>query len=176
MKLNWTAIPGLVETLGKNGVTSNYLYELAPYTHDLAQGLRRGRALFTQPPLPIKCAGAPQKAMYLSCDAWRRGDVLRHIEVEFHNAGAVLFGVPAYVPALMAYVERYGINLRFESKLVAVDGQARVATFEQKGPDGAVQRNERGFDMLHAVPPQTAPDFIANSPLAGETGFISVDP
>lgn len=175
LKLNWNGIPGLAETLGKNGVTSNYRYDLAPYTHELAQGLTSGLALFTQPPMPIKCAGAPQKAMYLSCDLWRKAGVLPNIEVEFHTATPVLFGVPAYVPALMTYIERYGIDLRLESKLVAVDGAARVATFERKGVNGVVERIEREFDMLHAVPPQIAPDFVARSPLASETGFIAVD-
>jgi sulfide:quinone oxidoreductase len=176
IKLDWDAIPGLNETLGRNGVTSNYRADLAPYTHQLATSLRKGRALFTQPPMPIKCAGAPQKAMYLSCDSWRRAGVLKDMEVEFHNAGAVLFGVPAYVPALMKYVERYGIRLCFESKLVAVDGAAKVATFEEKDADGNVLRVQREFDMLHAVPPQRAPEFVAKSPLAAESGFIAVDP
>jgi sulfide:quinone oxidoreductase len=176
VKLDWAAIPGLEETLGRNGVTSNYRADLAPYTHELATSLRKGRALFTQPPMPIKCAGAPQKAMYLSCDTWRRAGALQNIEVEFRNAGAVLFGVPAYVPALMSYVERYGIRLCFESKLVAVDGDAKVASFEEKDAHGASALVQREFDMLHAVPPQRAPDFVANSPLAAESGFIAVDP
>jgi sulfide:quinone oxidoreductase len=175
LKLNWDAIPGLSAALGKHGVTSNYRYDLAPYTHELASTLRRGRALFTQPPMPIKCAGAPQKAMYLSCDTMRRAGTLKNVEVEFHNAGAVLFGVPAYVPALMKYIERYNINLRFESKLVAVEGAAKVATFERKGPDGKLKQVQREFDMLHAVPPQVALDFVAKSPLAAESGFIAVD-
>jgi sulfide:quinone oxidoreductase len=72
IKLDWGAIEGLPETLGKNGVTSNYRFDLAPYTWQLVQELRGGRALFTQPPMPIKCAGAPQKALYLSCDEWFR--------------------------------------------------------------------------------------------------------
>jgi sulfide:quinone oxidoreductase len=176
LKLDWDAIPGLSEALGKNGVTSNYRYETAPYTRDTVRALKRGRALFTQPPMPIKCAGAPQKAMYLSCDLWRRAEVLGDIEVEFHNAGAVLFGVAAYVPALMAYVERYGIDLKFESRLVAVDGRARVATFQRKRSDGTSEQTECEFDILHAVPPQVAPDFVAKSPLANETGYIAVDP
>ncbi|GIX13288.1 MAG: hypothetical protein KatS3mg118_1247 [Paracoccaceae bacterium] len=70
LKLDWGAIEGLPETLGRNGVTSNYRFDLAPYTWQLVQEMRQGRALFTQPPMPIKCAGAPQKAMYLSGDAW----------------------------------------------------------------------------------------------------------
>ena len=112
--------------------------------------------------------------MYLSCDNWLRRNVLSNINVQFHTAGNVLFGVPAYVPALMKYIERYGIDLNLESKLVSVDGDARVATFERKNSAGEIERIQREFDMLHAVPPQTAPDFIAKSPLASETGFISV--
>jgi sulfide:quinone oxidoreductase len=175
LKLDWAAIPGLAESLGKNGVTSNYRYDLAPYTYEIVRTLKRGRALFTQPPMPIKCAGAPQKAMYLSCDLWRDADVLSNIEVEFHNAGAALFGVAAYVPALMEYVKRYGIALKPESKLVAVDGAGGAATFEDKIGDQTT-RVERGFDMLHAVPPQVAPDFVRSSPIAGPAGFIDVDP
>ncbi|MBW8294456.1 bifunctional protein tyrosine phosphatase family protein/NAD(P)/FAD-dependent oxidoreductase [Sphingopyxis sp.] len=174
VKLDWDAISGLSEALGKNGVTSNYRYDLAPYTNRLVKDLKRGRALFTQPPMPIKCAGAPQKSMYLSCSAWERAGVLGDIDVQFHNTGAVLFGVAAYVPALMEYVERYKAHLNFESKLVAIDGTAKIATFEQKNGD-TVTRVEEKFDMIHVVPPQVAPDFVRNSPLAAASGFIEVN-
>ena len=70
LKLDWAKVEGLEETLGENGVTSNYRYDLAPYTWQLVQQMKEGRAIFTQPPMPIKCAGAPQKAMYLSADHW----------------------------------------------------------------------------------------------------------
>lgn len=174
IKLDWDAIPGLAGALGRYGVTSNYGYDLAPYTRQLVEGLKGGRALFTQPPMPIKCAGAPQKAMYLSCTRWERSGVLPNIDVQFHTAGAVLFGVPAYVPALMDYVKRYDAHLNFESRLVAVDGPGGFATFEQKHGD-AVTRVEERFDMIHVVPPQTAPDFVRSSPLAAASGFIDVD-
>jgi sulfide:quinone oxidoreductase len=174
LRLAWEKIDGLPQALGRNGVTSNYRYDLAPYTYQLVKGLRQGRALFSQPPMPIKCAGAPQKAMYLSCDIWREGGVLPAIDVEFHNAGAVLFGVATYVPALMEYVERYGIDLQLESNLVAVDGDRRIATFERK-QDGSSQRIEREFDMLHVVPPQVSHDVVAKSALAAASGFVEVD-
>lgn len=168
--LDWDAIPGLCETLGKNGVTSNYGYDSAPYTWELVQRLREGVALFTQPPMPIKCAGAPQKAMYLSCDAWEERGVLKNIQVEFHNAGAALFGVKDYVPALMDYVRRYGIDLQFESTLVGVDGPAKRATFREKA--GEVTRD---FDMIHVTPPQRALGFVADSSIADASGYVEVD-
>lgn len=174
IKLDWKAIAGLPEALGKNGVTSNYRHDLAPYTNQLVEDLAKGRALFTQPPMPIKCAGAPQKAMYLSCSRWEKAGVLNNIDVQFHNTGVVLFGVKEYVPALMAYVERYNAHLNFESTLVAVDGEAKIATFEQKDGD-KTKCVQEAFDMIHVVPPQCAPDFIRSSPLAAENGFVDVD-
>ena len=176
LKLNWHAIEGLSQTLGRNGVTSNYLYHLAPYTWEQVQQLRGGRAIFTQPPMPIKCAGAPQKAMYLSADHWKRSGVLKDIEIEFYSAGAVLFGVPDYVPALMEYVKAYRIDLNFGHTLIRVDGPARTATFNSANADGTNHEVTREFDLLHVVPPQIAPDFIRVSPLADAAGWIDVDP
>ncbi len=175
IKLDWNRIEGLVDTLGRNGVTSNYRYDLAPYTWELVKGMKQGRAIFTQPPMPIKCAGAPQKAMYLSGDAWFRNGALKNIEINFNNAGGVLFGVKTYVPALEEYVKKYNAHLNFFHNLVAVDGPAKKAWFDVAKPDTPVQRIEVEFDMMHVVPPQTAPDFIRVSPLADAAGWIDVD-
>lgn len=175
IKLDWARIEGLTDTLGRNGVTSNYRYDLAPYTWELVRGLKSGRAIFTQPPMPIKCAGAPQKAMYLSADHWHRTGALRNVDVGFYNAGGVLFGVADYVPALMEYVKRYDAKLNFHHTLVAVDGPAKKAWFEKTLPGQPEERIEAAFDMMHVTPPQCAPDFIRVSPLADPAGWVDVD-
>ena len=175
LKLDWGKVEGLVETLGRNGVTSNYRYDLAPYTWQLVQEMRGGTAIFTQPPMPIKCAGAPQKAMYLSADHWHRSGRLKNIDIHFCNAGGVLFGVKDYVPALMEYVKKYDATLDFFHNLVAVDGPAKKATFDVKEPEKEPRRVEMEFDMMHVCPPQTAPDFIRVSPLADQAGWVDVD-
>lgn len=169
-RLDFDAVAGLSETLGRNGVTSNYRADLAPYTWQLVRELRSGPALFTQPPMPIKCAGAPQKAMYLSCSEWERQDRLGAIQVEFHNAGGVLFGVKDYVPALEQTVRRYGISVNLGSNLIAVDGPARIATFRTEHGDVT-----RSFDMLHVTPPQKSCKVVADSPLADAAGYVDVD-
>ncbi len=175
LKLNWDGIEGLADTLGRNGVTSNYRYDLAPYTWECVQALKSGRAVFTQPPMPIKCAGAPQKALYLSADHWLRAGQLKDISIDFYNAGAVLFGVKEYVPALMRYIERYHAQLHFQHNLTRVDGPARRAWFSRADAEGNKTIVETEFDMLHVVPPQMAPDFIRVSPLADAAGWIDVD-
>jgi sulfide:quinone oxidoreductase len=176
LKLDWQGIEGLNDTLGRHGVTSNYRFDLAPYTWELVQNLQGGKALFTQPPMPIKCAGAPQKAMYLSADHWSRHGVLNNIDIQFCNAGAVLFGVADYVPALMEYVKKYRIGLNFGETLVSVDGPAKKATFMKNLADGSKEKVVRDFDMIHVVPPQKAPDFVRVSPLADAAGWVDVDP
>ncbi len=174
LKLDWDAVEGLRESLGKNGVTSNYRFDYAPYTWEMVKKLRSGRAIFTQPQMPIKCAGAPQKAMYLSCDHWLRNKVLDDIDVRFCNAAGVLFGIEHYVPPLMEYVKKYNVGLDFFHNLVAVDGEAKKAWFDVSEPGKETHREEMDFDMLHVCPPQTAPDFVRNSPLANEAGWVDV--
>ena len=175
LKLAWDRVEGLEATLGKNGVTSNYRYDLAPYTWNLVKNMKEGRAIFTQPPMPIKCAGAPQKAMYLSGDHWTRAGVLNDISIDFMNAGGVLFGVKDYVPALEGYVQKYGVNLNFFHNLKAIDGEAKKAWFTVAKPDTTPTEVEVEFDMIHVVPPQIAPDFIRVSPLADAAGWVDVD-
>ncbi|MBT5718753.1 MAG: NAD(P)/FAD-dependent oxidoreductase, partial [Gammaproteobacteria bacterium] len=175
LTLDWDGIDGLKESLGKNGVTSNYSYDLAPYTWDLVTGLKGGKALFTQPLMPIKCAGAPQKALYLSCDNWLRHKVLNDIEVDFMNAGGVLFGVSEYVPALQSYIDRYGVNVNYFHNLEAVDGKEKVAHFKIVSGENEGEQIVKPFDMIHVCPPQRAPDFVANSELAGPGGWLEVD-
>ena len=171
LTLNWKAVKGLENALGTNGITSNYLPGMAKYTIELVKSMKAGgKAIFTQPPMPIKCAGAPQKAMYLSCDNWKDMGVLDQVNVDFCNAGAVLFGVADYVPALMEYVDDYGINLNFGENLVAVDAKKKVATFATA--NGEVQRE---FDMLHVCPPQTGMAFMKGSGLEVEGNWVEVD-
>ena len=120
--------------------------------------------------MPIKCAGAPQKAMYLSCSHWERQQLLGEIDVEFHTAVPTLFGVRDYVPALERTVDRYGIDVNFGSTLVAVDGPGRTATF--KSDVGEVTRS---FDMLHVTPPQRPIEIVDDSSLADGAGYAEVD-
>eukprot|EP00906_Rhabdomonas_costata_P017055 RCo024540 len=68
MQMNWDKIPGLKETLGRHGVCSNYTGGVN--TWETIQAIRAGTAVFTTFS-PIKCGGAPMKAMFLSWDFWK---------------------------------------------------------------------------------------------------------
>lgn len=172
LQLDWGKIDGLTETLGINGVTSNYRHDLAPYTWECIRAFKGGNALFTQPAMPIKCAGAPQKILYMAADRFRRRAL--EAKLSFFTPGPSMFGVPFYAKALDKIVAEYRITPAFGHNLVAVDGIARRAVFEVKQGD-QVNRVERAFDLLHVVPPQSAPDIIKKSPLADASGWVAVD-
>jgi sulfide:quinone oxidoreductase len=175
LQLDWEKIAGLKETIGKNNVCSNYSPDTVEYTWECIKNIESGTALFTQPPMPIKCAGAPQKIMYLAADRFRQRGILEKFNIEFCNAGPAMFGVPFFAKALMKVVAGYGIKTNFNHNLVAIDGPAKTATFEITDSEGNKQQVTKQFDMIHVTPPQSAPDFIKKSPLAGPTGWVDVN-
>lgn len=174
LQLDWQKIEGLKETLNHNGVCSNYSAETVEYTWECIRNLQSGTALFTQPVMPIKCAGAPQKIMYLASDRFRKKGILDKISVEFCNAGPAMFGIPFFAKALDKVVADYGIKTHFQHNLVAIDGPAKTAFFEKTDADGNKTRVSKQFDMIHVTPPQSAPDFIKNSPLANPAGWVDL--
>jgi len=178
IQLDWHKIDGLEGNLGRLGITSNFLYTSAPYTWELVQGLRKGVALFTSPNTPIKCGGAPMKAMFMSSDYWRQHKVLSDINVQFYSGGSMIFGVPKYAKTLQQVVDRYGIDTHFRHNLKAVRAVDKVAIFDRYEDGKVVEEVSVPYDMLHVVPPQSAPDFIKNSPLAVQgnpLGWVDVD-
>ena len=175
LQLDWDKVEGLKDTIGKNNVCSNYSADTVEYTWECIRNLQSGTALFTQPPMPIKCAGAPQKIMYLAADRFRKKGILDKMNIEFCNAGPAMFGIPFFAKALNKVVIGYGIKTNFNHNLVAIDGPAKTATFETTDSEGNKQKVTKAFDMIHVTPPQSAPDFIKNSPLANSAGWVDVN-
>lgn len=175
LQLDFEKIKGLSATLGQNGVCCNYSPDHVEYTWQTVKKMQSGRALFTQPPMPIKCAGAPQKAMYLASDYFRKKGHLNKIDVEFYNAGPAIFGVPFFARALEKVVKNYGIKANHGHKLIEIDGPAKKAVFEVTDSLDNKKTVTKFFDMIHVTPPQSAPDFIKNSPLSDDSGWLDVN-
>lgn len=175
IQLNWNAVKGLKETIGKNGVTSNYSFNYAPYTFEYLKKIKPGDTiLFTAPSTPTKCGGAPQKVMYMTADYLRKKGILKDVKLEFVSGGSVLFGIKKYAESLQKMVDKYGIALHFKYDLISIDGEKKLATFKLINERGNVTITKK-FDMIHVTPPQSAPDFIRNSPLADANGWIDVN-
>ncbi|MFB0835058.1 NAD(P)/FAD-dependent oxidoreductase [Arthrobacter halodurans] len=174
LQLDWDAVPGLAEAMAGPHGSSNYDAELAPKTWDLVRNLRSGTAVFTQPPGPAKCAGAAQKIAYMACDYWREQGVLQDIAVALVVPTPTAFGMPDVDAELERKMAEYGMTLLTSTTLAAVDADDRTVVLA--GPAG---EREVPYDLLHVVPPQSAPDWLKNTdlPASGdEGGFVEVDP
>lgn len=172
IQIDWHKIQGLKETMGKNGVCSNYDYNYVDYSWKYIQEIEKGNALFTYPNTPIKCGGAPQKIMYLAEEYFRKQNKRKNINVEFVTAGEKVFGVPKYRDALEKIIHDRNIYTSFDLNLTKVDGENQIAFFTNVKTGDII---EKEFDLLHAVPPMSAPDFIKESPIANEAGWVDVN-
>lgn len=175
IQLNWSAVKGLEETLGKNNVCSNYSFKYAPYTFECIKNFKGGTAIFTSPHTPVKCGGAPHKIMYLAADYFRKHRLLDKADIQYWSGGTKLFAVEKYAKTLDKIVARDHIKLNFFVRLEEIDGPNKKARFIGIGPDNKDQEYWVHFDMIHVTPPQSAPDFVKNSPLANEAGWVDVN-
>ncbi|MFC7671114.1 hypothetical protein ACFQT0_30585 [Hymenobacter humi] len=130
------------------------------------KNFKGGTALFSAPNTPIKCGGAPQKIMYLASDYWRKHGVLDKANVRLTSGGSVIFGVKSFADALQKVVNRYGIKTDFLHNLKEIRGEQQEAVYDVYKDGQVVGEETLKFDLLHVVPPMSAPDFIKNSPLA----------
>jgi sulfide:quinone oxidoreductase len=178
IQLDWGKIKGFKETLGKNEVSCNYSFDLAPYTWELIKNFKGGTAIFTNPVSPVKCGGAPHKIMYLACDYWRKQGILDKCNVHYLSGASVIFGIKEYADTLSEVVKKDNIKAHFGVNVVEIDGNIKTVFYEEKNPEGIPVKKEMKFDICHAVPPQSAPDFLKDSPLSDPKnpyGYVEVN-
>ncbi len=175
IQINWGVIKGLEETIGKNGVSSNYSFKYAPYTFECIKNFKGGKMIFHSPHAPIKCGGAPQKIMYLAADYIRKHNLQDETKIEFWSGGTKIFGVPKYAKTLEKVIARYGIENHFFQDLVEIDGPNKRAKFISLHKDNKGEETWVDYDFIHVTPPQGPPDFIKTSPLANDAGWVDVD-
>jgi sulfide:quinone oxidoreductase len=179
IRINAGAIKGLPDALANpdSNVSSIYTYETCDKVFLDICKFKKGNAIFTHPAGVVKCAGAPQKIMWLALDHWKRAGLYNTnetaaspIHISFATAMGVMFGVPKYSKALNELREQRRVEGLFQHDLVAIDGN--TATFAL--PNGKDQVKKH-FDFMHVVPKMAPHEFVKNSILANEAGFVDVD-
>lgn len=173
LQIDWHKIKGLPEALGKNGVCSNYSYDTVNSTWENIRNFKGGNAVFTFPPPPIKCAGAPQKIMYLAEHYFRKQGIRDQSRVIYYCATPTIFSAPKYAAALVDQVVKpRNVEVQYKHNLVEIRGDSKEAVIQNLDTG---ETFVQPYDMIHVVPPMSAPDFIKKSPLAGETGWVDVN-
>ncbi|CAG2228559.1 SQOR [Mytilus edulis] len=166
LQLNYNLIKGLPEGFNKDPMLcSNYDYEYVQKTWPAIQKFKGGNAIFTLPNTPVKCAGAPQKIMYLAEEAWQKSGVRDK---------------STYAAGLHKVVDSRDIKINYQRNLIEVNTDKREAIFQKLDSPGETQTYKKldspgetqtyKYDFMHITPPMSTPDPVRKSCLVDVDG------
>ena len=186
LKQDFSLIPGLKEVMDDPNSGAGSVYTDPDKVWKNIKNFKGGVALFTQPPTPIKCGGAPQKIMYLAEAAFKKQGKREKTKVVFATNGGVIFGIKPIKDTLMKVVDRKCINLKFGHRLAEIDPKKKIAWYSLGDNKG--EHNNLGieilekeglvgikYDFLHSAPPSLAPNFVKEAGLTNADGWMDVD-
>lgn len=172
-KLHFDRIKGLPDAFQTPGVCSNYSAGTVEKTLEALKNFKEGNAIFTFPNTPIKCAGAPQKIMYLAEDYFNKQGNRGKATVMFNSAGAGIFAVKKYAESLNKIITARRIQANYGINLIEVNADKKEATFaKMSDPEEKVSYP---YEMIHITPPMATPEAIRTSSIADAAGFVDVD-
>uniref|UniRef100_A0A665WXX3 FAD/NAD(P)-binding domain-containing protein n=2 Tax=Echeneis naucrates TaxID=173247 RepID=A0A665WXX3_ECHNA len=173
MQLHYEKIKGLPEGFEHPKIGSNYSIQTVEKTWKALQNFKEGNAVFTFPNTPVKCAGAPQKIMYLSDAFLRKTGKREKASIMYNTSLPVLFGIKKYADSLWDIVKRRDLQVNLRQNLIEVRADRQEAVFENLDKPGETKVIE--YEMLHVTPPMGPSLVIKGSPLADEAGWLDVN-
>lgn len=172
LQLHFEKIKGLPEGFEHPKIGSNYSVQTVEKTWKALQDFKEGNAVFTFPNTPVKCAGAPQKIMYLSDAYLRKTGKRAKANIIYNTSLPVLFGIKKYADALWDIVKQRDLQVNLRQNLIEVRADKREAVFENLDKPGETKVVE--YEMLHVTPPMGPNRVVQGSPLADEAGWLDV--
>ncbi|XP_006882999.1 PREDICTED: sulfide:quinone oxidoreductase, mitochondrial [Elephantulus edwardii] len=173
IQLHYEKIKGLPEGFDHPKIGSNYSVTTVEKTWQALQDFKEGNAIFTFPNTPVKCAGAPQKIMYLSEAYFRKTGKRSKANIIFNTSLGAIFGVKKYADALLEIIKERDLTVNYKQNLIEVRADKQEAVFENLDKPGETQ--VISYEMLHVTPPMGPPDVIKTSPVADAAGWVDVD-
>lgn len=173
IQLDYEKIKGLPEGFDHPKIGSNYSVKTVEKTWKALQDFKEGNAIFTFPNTPVKCAGAPQKIMYLSEAYFRKTGKRSKANIIFNTSLGTIFGVKKYAAALQEIIRERNLTVNYKQNLIEVRADRQEAVFENLDKPGETQ--VISYEMLHVTPPMSSPDVLKASPVADAVGWVDVD-
>ncbi|KAG8575610.1 hypothetical protein GDO81_009612 [Engystomops pustulosus] len=173
LKLQFEKVKGLPEGFNYPKIGSNYSVKTVEKTWKALQDFKKGNAIFTFPNTPVKCAGAPQKIMYLSEEYLRKTGKRSDANFIFNTSLGVIFGVKKYADALLQIIKERDIQVNFKHNLIEVRADKQEAVFENLDNPGETKVYQ--YEMLHVTPPMGPQDVLVNSAVADAAGWVDVN-
>ncbi|XP_070093244.1 sulfide:quinone oxidoreductase, mitochondrial isoform X2 [Equus caballus] len=139
IQLDYEKIKGLPEGFDHPKIGSNYSVRTVEKTWKALQDFEEGNAIFTFPNTPVKCAGAPQKIMYLSEAYFRKTGKRSKANIIFNTSLGTIFGVKKYADALKEIIQERNLAVNYKQNLIEVRADKQEAVFENLDKPGETQ-------------------------------------
>lgn len=172
IQLDFQEIEGLEATLGRNGVTTNYLYDYTDYTYELLKQTKAGNVIITKPKSVIKGGVSPENTLF-TFDEFIRDQKDNKAHLIFKSGKDTLFPVEKYRRYMEKHLNNKHIEYQLNQELIKVDGDKKEATFKEWATG---ETYTLPFSMIVVTPPMSAPDVVKSSTLSDEQGWLDVNP
>lgn len=175
LTMNWDRVQGLGSPQEFQNSDSIFSIYSGAFNVGMPRALKEfkgGRALFTQPSTPVKCAGAPQKILYLVEEMLQEKGLRETSSLDFYTGMGKIFAIDKYAQSLTQVCQSRDIAVHLCHDLVAVDQSKKEATFKFLS-DTEGKKVTVPFDLLHVTPPMGPPSFIKN--IGNADGWVNVD-
>lgn len=144
-----------------------YTLEGATRLHDALQKFQGGKLLVHITDMPIKCPVAPLEFALLVEDYFRKRRIRHKVDITYVTPLDGAFTKPVASKKLGNLLEDRSIRLATDFAISHVDNDnQRIISYDQR---------EIPFDMLVTIPLNMGQQFIIDSGLGDEVGFIPVD-
>ncbi|XP_067091568.1 sulfide:quinone oxidoreductase, mitochondrial isoform X2 [Osmerus mordax] len=173
LELHFDKIKGLPEGFEYSKIGSNYSVKTVEKTWNALQNFKEGNAIFSFPNTPVKCAGAPQKIMYLTDAYLRKTGRRANATVIYNTSLPVLFGIKKYADTLWEIVKKRDLQVNLRQNLIEVRADKQEAVFENLDKPGETKVFE--YEMLHVTPPMGPTAVLKGSLLSDASGWLDVD-
>lgn len=171
IELNYDAIEGARESIGSNGVCTNYIYEHVNYTYETLQNVKEGNIVITKPQSRIKGGVSAENSVFTMDEYIKDHD--RDVNIVFRSGRDQVFKVKKYSDKIVERLEEKKIDYKMKEELVEVRGEHKEAVFENLDTG---ERHVVPFEMLVITPPMSGPSVLEGSGLLNPEGWVSVDP
>ena len=162
------AVPGMADgALWRSKVFDFYTLDGAEALKPALAAMKSGRLIVHITEMPIKCPVAPIEFALLTQDYLRKRGRHPHVDVVFVTPLDGAFTRPVASKRLGKLLAERGIELVTDFQLESIDNErAELVSYDGRRVP---------FDLAVTIPPNRGADFLLESGLADELGFVKVD-
>ena len=163
-----TLVEGMAEALQrKTTVHEFYTLEGAKSLKTALENFTGGKVLVHIAEMPVKCPVAPLEFAFLVEDHFRKRRMRHLVDITYVTPLDGAFTKPVASKELGGLLKDRSIRLAADFAVEKVDADRKVLS--------AYDGRELPFDLLVTIPPNVGQQFIMDSGLGNDTGFVPVD-